>query len=67
MDIAASSAFGKATGPHCDLSWAKAVRPKEGKKDQKFGRVMPRPMRARGNVIDPVLNGVEKQFDLCEP
>jgi len=27
MDLAASSAFGKATGPHCELACAKAVRP----------------------------------------
>jgi hypothetical protein len=30
MDLAASSAFGKATGPRCDLTCERAVRPKRG-------------------------------------
>jgi len=34
MDLAASSAFGRATGPHCELTCAKAVRPKQGEEGQ---------------------------------
>jgi hypothetical protein len=34
MDLAASSAFGKAMGPHCDLTCEKAVRPKRGEEGQ---------------------------------
>jgi len=30
LDLAASSAFGKAMGPHCKLTCTKAVRPKRG-------------------------------------
>jgi CBS domain-containing protein len=75
MDLAASSAFGKATGPHCDLSCANAVRPKRGEEGREVWKSYAETnesegqrycLNIRGHRADnyPVLNGVEKEFDL---
>ena len=71
MDFAASSAFGKVTGPHCQLTCEKAVPPKEGEgvwesyaetheiEGQRYC------LNIRGHRAKnyPVLVGLEKQFD----
>ena len=74
MDLASSSAFRKATGPHCDLTRAKAVRPKRGYDGREVWKSYAEANESEGEryclVIRghraynyPVLFGLARQFD----
>ena len=74
MDLAASSAFEKVTGPHCQLTCEKAVRPKKGEGGQGVWESYAETneieeqrycLNIRGHRAKnyPVLVGLEKQFD----
>jgi len=73
MDLTATSAFRKANGPHCDLTYAPAQRPQGKKKRGSWkgyaqkSEVEPSRycLNVRGRRADnyPVLEGLETQFD----
>jgi hypothetical protein len=73
MDLAASSAFRKAKGPHCDLTYAPAERPQGKEKGGSWKGYAQKPevesnrycLNVRGHRAHnyPVLEGLETQFD----